>query len=393
MLMGSECTVDQLAIFTHPQLFIFISKRRMVLTSCSLSAIPFLGQTDATRLSMSSKQMSQALTCLDSEIPYVISSNYRDLRCNSKLGIRIAEDDGKIIYRNSDIIIWTYDKLKRIEHNMISPTQKTHGNFASELRNTLNVGQSFQKGDVIYEYDCFRKGIPSFGFNTFAAFFPFFGFNHEDSLTISQSFARKSKAKYIEKIYIPIYENTIIHKIYANVPGSFKYFPALGQKIKNDVVYRCYLPKDSNYVKIGSSMKTRTLDFLKKLKVSGLLSMTSMTPSGFVANDIKSKLSDAVISGIKIHYLDKNATLLDHELEVILKNLYNSYAKFAVDVYTDIQQKINEEFARNMLKRYYVFADRDTIRNNVVDLKHAVFLLELELTKEEQTEVGDKLAK
>ena len=69
-----------------------------MLTSCSLATTPFLGHTDSTRLSMSSKQMTQALTCLGSEVPYIISSDYRHLVNNSQLGIRVAEDDGMILF-------------------------------------------------------------------------------------------------------------------------------------------------------------------------------------------------------------------------------------------------------------------------------------------------------
>ena len=55
----------------------------MTITSINLSSLAFLGSCDSTRAQMAAKQMSQSLTHLNSEIPYVISSDYYHLVENS----------------------------------------------------------------------------------------------------------------------------------------------------------------------------------------------------------------------------------------------------------------------------------------------------------------------
>ncbi len=66
-----------------------------MIVSANLNSIPFLSSTDSTRASMSSKQIQQALTSINTEIPYVIGSDYHALSIFSKFGITLAEDDGK----------------------------------------------------------------------------------------------------------------------------------------------------------------------------------------------------------------------------------------------------------------------------------------------------------
>lgn len=148
----------------------------MAITSINLSTSPFMGSCDSTRAQMASKQMNQALTHPNCEIPYVISDEYRNLVETSDLGILVAKDDGKVYFNNNDIIIVYYKKLKDIVVKQIPLYKKTTGTFSSKLRFSLPQGSEFKKGDVIFSYDNFKNGIPSFGYNVMTGYFNFFGF-------------------------------------------------------------------------------------------------------------------------------------------------------------------------------------------------------------------------
>jgi len=66
-----------------------------MIVSVNLNTIPFLSSTDSTRASMSAKQIQQALTSLNTEIPYVIGSDYRSIVDSSRMGIVIQKMMGK----------------------------------------------------------------------------------------------------------------------------------------------------------------------------------------------------------------------------------------------------------------------------------------------------------
>jgi DNA-directed RNA polymerase beta subunit len=149
-----------------------------MITSVNLCTIPFLSSTDATRASMSAKQILQSLTCDNTEIPYVIGSDYHYLKQNSKMGLVIAIDDGKILYSNSELIIVHYSNINKIQDYYIPPVKKTHSIFGTKLRFNLTKDQIFKKGDILANYDCFLNGIPSYGYNVFTSYMPFFGLSN-----------------------------------------------------------------------------------------------------------------------------------------------------------------------------------------------------------------------
>jgi DNA-directed RNA polymerase beta subunit len=365
-----------------------------MITSVNLSSIPFLSSTDATRASMSAKQILQSLTCDNTEIPYVIGSDYHYLKQNSRMGIIIALDDGKILYSNSELIIVHYENLNKIQDYYIPPVKKTHSIFGTKLRFNLIKDQIFKKGDVLANYDCFLNGVPSYGYNVFTSYMPFFGLNHEDSIVISESFSKKAKAQFIDRVYIPIYEYTLLQKFYNDVQDSFIYFPGIGQKLKDDTLCCLISPKDT-LSPTYSDPKMKIQNVLKNMQLSDLLNLQSVDSSKFNIEKIKSKLEGAKISGFKIHRLRKfseKINMIDTNLQKVLENLYTHYSKFIVDIYSDLSQQFSTNMASTILGKYYMYSDDKFLQNKDIDVKNGCFLLEFELSKEDITHEGDKLA-
>lgn len=364
-----------------------------MITSVNLAAIPFISQTDSTRLQMSSKQVSQSLTSPNCEIPFVVSEEYYHITENSQMGIFLAKDSGIVQFNDGNIIILYYDKIDKIETHKIPPFKKCSANYASKLRFSLSKNSRFNKGHIIYEYDNFLNGIPTFGYNAMTALMAFFGLDHEDSIIISNSLAKKAEAQYIDKVYIPIYEHTILQKFYKDVDGSFEYFPSIGQKIIKNIVCCHFVPKNMDSIKIQNptDLRNKMLRLMKSMNISDLINMDIQGTSSLIINKIKTNVEDGYINGFKIHKLKREIKLLDIQLQKILEKLCSKYGDFVMNTYNELSTTFNEEFVTKILKQYYVYTDKEVNRGDV-DLKNAVYLLEFEVTKQDNSYLGDKFA-
>jgi len=364
-----------------------------MIVSVNLNTIPFLSSTDSTRASMSAKQIQQALTSLNTEIPYVIGSDYRSIVDSSRMGIVIAKDDGEVLFKNEDLIIVQYSNLQKIQDIHLPPIKKTTGSFGTRLRYALPEKSKFKKGDVLANYDCFISGVPSYGYNVFTAYMPFFGFNHEDAITISESLADKAKYYQIDKVYIPIYEYTLMQPFYKRYSNSYTYFPAVGQQIKDDIVCCLIAPRDSA-TKNYSDLKMKVQMALKNISLSDLLDLGFVGNDNFAIDKIKTKVDNGQVSGIKIHRFKKFKTqvMIDQQLESILDQLYLKYGTFITKTYSDLGKHFNHQYVEHILKKYYIYIEKSKGTRGDISLNNLVYLIELEISKEYSTVIGDKLA-
>jgi len=365
-----------------------------LITSINLNSIPFISSTDATRASMTSKQIQQALTSLNTEIPYVVGSDYLYVRDTSSMGIMLAKDDGKVVLKNDELLIIDYKNSKRLEELYIPLIKKTYSMFGTTLRFSIDEGKKFKKGDILASYDCFLNGIPTYGYNVFTGFFPFFGYNHEDSVVISESFAEKATVTFIDKVVIPIYEYTLMKQYYKDVANSYIYFPSIGQKIKDDVICCLALPKGIENISGNSEeVKNKVQAILRSSNLSHLLSLNIDKSSNFVLDGIKTKLSNGAISGMKIHRLKKEdqINMIDKQLQDILEKLYlNVYVQYIAGVYHTFSNKLPLDFTEQLMKKYYIYQDQKS--HLEMDLHDVCYLLEFEVTKQDTTHYGDKIA-
>jgi DNA-directed RNA polymerase beta subunit len=341
---------------------------------------------------MAAKQLAQSLSHRNCEVPYVIGKDYNCLSDNSPIGLLFAEDSGTVYYNRDDVLIYHYETLNKLEVKSIPPIKKTHGIYASSLRSSLPVNMKFNKGDILYEYDCFKNGIPSIGYNAFSAMMPCFGFNHEDSILISESFAEKTRANFVDKVYVPIYEYTLLQQLYDPSTNHFGFFPNIGEEIKNSLICCTLTPKITDNMKYGAhaNMKNKMMLLLKSMNLSDLLSIQNSLPNMNVEK-IKSKLEHGKVSGIKIHKLMDNVKLLDKRLQTVLDGLYKLYTNVFIDAYHELETKFMQDVAKDVLRRHYVYKDKDSVRGKL-DLKNVAYVLEIEVTDECQSHVGDKFA-
>jgi hypothetical protein len=273
------------------------------ITSVGIAGLPFISSCDSTRIQMAVKQINQSLTTKNCEVPFVISNDYKNLTNSSDMGIYIAQEDGKVYFNDNDVIIFYLNNSKKLTEKFIPQIKKSADNFGSTLRYSLKEGDEFKKGDIIYEYDCFRNGIPSFGYNVFTAYTTFFGFNHEDSAVISESFANKARVNFIKKLYIPIYDYSIFYPIYQHVKDSNIYFPAEGQKLENDTFLAKLQPKQNNVIYNARDMKNKMLSLFKNMNLSEFLNIQNININNISAECVvKSNLSSGIVNKLKVQF-------------------------------------------------------------------------------------------
>lgn len=336
--------------------------------------------------------MGQSLTHPDCEIPYTVSSEYRHLVNQSTAGIGIAKDEGEIKYNSCDLIILYYYNLDKIEVKHIPLIKHTSDNFASRLRFSMPKGTKFKKGEVLYSYDCFRNGVPSFGYNVFTGYFNFFGLNHEDGLVISESFAQKAKAQYVETLVIPIYEYTMLQPIYQNIENSNVYFPNIGQYVKDGTVCLTVHPRMQESIYSSKDMKHQMMVLLKTHNISDLLNLSANNLSRFSVTPQKTKVVDGFVSGIKIHRNPnkKNTQLVCTQLQDKINEIRQQYIYgHVVPAIEELSVELGREYPQHIAQSHLCYLDKNPITNRQ-DLKDAVFLIEFEISAEKESVIGDK---
>lgn len=343
-------------------------------TACNLTSTPFLGFSDSTRLQMSAKQLGQTITSTNCQIPKVIGNNYHYLSDTSRMFQSIAPLPGEIVFTNQDIMIVIFqgDIIKIFE---VPTNLHTSEVYATKLRFKREVGK-FKTGDLLLEYDCFKSSIPSFGLNILTCFMPFFGYNFEDSIVISQEVAEKCTSTKIEKISIPIYTHSLFKSIYNNDYGIL---PKMGEKIQESTIALEYKLKNNQ-----NAIRT-----LKMMDLSNFISAIDDN-SRFNTIPIISRLTNAKISDLRIHKINKSIKLIDKNLQNQINHLSHDYGFRIKETYESLSQIFNQDYVRHIISSNYMLLD--SIKRYKIQLKDLVYLIEVTLVKEEQSHIGDKFA-
>ena len=126
------------------------------------------------------------------------------------------------------------------------------------------------------------------------------------------------------------------------------------------------------------------------MNVSDLMNIENKS-SRFDVESIKSKVINGKVSGYKIHKLSKDIKLLDSKLQESLDKMYDSYFNnHVIKTYQELNSSIIDSFTKQILKKYIVFTEKKFMLNKK-EIKDCVYLIEMEITKEEKTYIGDKI--
>jgi DNA-directed RNA polymerase beta subunit len=350
-----------------------------MIVSTNLSPIPFLSNTDSTRLQMSGKQLPQTVTHINCERAKVIGSDWPKLTEASSMFIEFAENNGSIIYTDEYIMVVLYENKNKVYQKIyeVPEIQHTANNFATTLRYKKQEG-FIKKGELLFEYDCFRNKIPCYGYNVNTAYIPCFGFNFEDAYVISERFSKKAKTIKVETLTVPIYKYSLYQSIYPN--SKFKFLPEVGQKINGLTVCTQSIPK-SRDKKIKMLSDLTKDDFIEIVNDSFQFNFVSMI----------TKIENAEIDSYKVHKYSQNITLLDPNLQNWVELIRKDYVDTCQKAYLNLKSKLGADSAKIVMANYYVDNNpkKTSIHTPTEDL---VYIIEIKIKKEESTKIGDKFS-
>jgi len=331
---------------------------------------------------MAAKQLTQAITHPDCEIPMTIGSNYRHLTYNCNHFRLTAQDNGEVIYKNNNIMVLIYyNKHSTSKHETevydISPIQQCSSLYSTRLTYCVEEGR-FNKGDILYEYDSFKNGLPTYGYNLWTAYLPFFSYNHEDAIVISESAAERCKGTKTETVLIPIYTYSLFKHIYPD--SKYRFIPERGQKINDTTICVSCVAKNSN--------TTDPADYLKQMCITDFSTMVN-NEHQFSYRPIPSRIQGAKIHDIRIHQ-HVNKGPIDASLSNIIKRMYEDYQLYCLDIYQELMDITSKEEAVKTIGKYYI--NTKTLSKTHFDLSNLLYVLEVTVEKEYSVSIGDKLA-
>ncbi|MCF8354338.1 MAG: hypothetical protein K9H48_07780 [Melioribacteraceae bacterium] len=215
--------------------------------------------------------------------------------------------------------------------------------------------------------------------------------NHEDGLVISESLSDQAMSQFVETVYIPIFEHTLLQPIYQGDNEVSSYFPPLGKKIKGDVVISELKPRSSP-ISSGKELKNKMTTLLNSMNISELLNICSSNLTNFTVEHHKTKVKDGYLSGMKIHRLNKNAQLVDSNLQKNLEKIYKMYIlDYISESFHKLKERVSHNYAEQITRTHFLNIGNNFSTTNRQDLKQAVYILELEISRESKIELGDKL--
>ena len=198
--------------------------------SISTSFVPLCEHDDPVRLQMSSSQQRHAVM-LDKFDLALVQSGIEGMYSNYTTFLYTAEENGSVIYKDNDIVIVKYD----------SGTFKTfHVGYRKLYISVLdfyhvyyNVGDRFNKGDIIAESNFMKNSKICLGRNLRCCITPWYGYNYEDAIVVSERVKR-------EKIFCSVHYKEIVievpnNKVLLNITDSketYKVIPAVGDHVR-----------------------------------------------------------------------------------------------------------------------------------------------------------------
>nr|YP_010473927.1 RNA polymerase beta subunit [Corydalis brevirostrata]UHJ17528.1 RNA polymerase beta subunit [Corydalis chrysosphaera]UVH68140.1 RNA polymerase beta subunit [Corydalis brevirostrata]DBA09141.1 TPA_asm: RNA polymerase beta subunit [Corydalis capnoides] len=151
--------------------------------SIGASLIPFIEHNDANRALMSSNMQRQAVPLSRSEKCIVGTGLERQVALDSGVSA-IAEHEGKILYTDSDKIIFSsHGDTRNIPLLMY---QRSNKNTCMHQKSQVQRGNCIKKGQILADGVATVGGELALGKNILVAYMPWEGYNFEDAVLISE---------------------------------------------------------------------------------------------------------------------------------------------------------------------------------------------------------------
>ena len=359
------------------------SMEKEKLVSLGLRFIPFYNTTDTTRLQMVGKYFSfQAVPFENVEIPHCLSKNFEDIVANSNSEfIKIADDDGEVLLRTEDLIVVRYEN-GLIESYYIPEYKEIFKNFGTKLRFSLNTGDKFKLGDVIFEYYGFKNGIPTPGYNTLVAYGSIMFMNHEDAVIISESYAKRVGYWSYEEHIIPIYTYS---RLVQNSHG--KLLPEPGEKYSKDETI-LNLEKHLDLIEL-IKMFNDTKEYRYFLEIQRALNNPSNIST---KKEIVVAEKDEEIYSIEVFTINPNLSLIDSTTDDVLKQYAEETEKKFSKIKNDLISKFGKKRGEYLFKKHFYINKRRRLKEYEDSINNIKYLVRLIRLSKQNAKAGHKIS-
>ena len=159
-----------------------VSPKMMV--SIATAMIPFLENDDANRALMGANMQRQAVPLMTTQAPIVATGIEHKCAVDSGVCI-LAEDDGVVTRVDADHIGVRYDSGETREFKLIKFSRSNQGTCFNQRPN-VNVGDRFEKGEVLADGPSTSNGEISLGKNILVGYMNWEGYNYEDAILLNE---------------------------------------------------------------------------------------------------------------------------------------------------------------------------------------------------------------
>jgi len=314
--------------------------------SIPVSFTPFLRNNDQTRLQMAASQMRQAILLTSFDKP-MIEAGVESLYSDKTQSVRLAKNDGKVVFVNNNFIIVKYiDGEDEIFNIGIKNIYTENLDYYSNL----DVGSEFQKGDIIVRGSFISNEEKKiiFGRNLLTAVMPFHGFNYEDGIVISDRVKHKFRSIHHLDLSFTIPPDAILLSLSDN-----DYIPLPNpdfQKIFEEIGVKKEICKNENLEKYVCRNIEQPYAIMKKI------------PNGPI--DYYTLLKDS-----EKLYTEKTNNVLIYNVELYVNTYNDSIKRYADYISKKVELQINEEKKlQNIIYKYLPEEQaKDFINDNSLD--------------------------
>lgn len=204
-------------------------------TSIAISHVPFMEHNDATRLQMASSQQRHAVMLSDFDIP-LIQSGVEGLYTDQTSFMFRAERDGRIVFKDDNIIIAQYDNKECKAFNI--GYKKLFLSICDLYNTYFDVDEEFKAGDIIAESNYLTDGRLNVGKNLKTAVMIYYGYNYEDGIVISDKLVKDDSMTSVH--YLDLSYEVPPNKVLLNLNDNYKDYkpiPMPGDRFKKGDVY------------------------------------------------------------------------------------------------------------------------------------------------------------
>lgn len=202
--------------------------------SIPVSLVPFLEHDDQTRLQMASSQTRQAIMLQNFDQP-MIKSGCENLYTKYTQFVKVAKQDGEVIYMDNNYIFVLYDD-KTIDIFNIT-YRKIYISNLDVYNIYVKTGDKVKAGEILAESNFCKDGNINIGKNLLTVVMVYYGYNYEDGIIISDRVQKDGlfTSVHFEDMSFDIPMNKVLLSL--SNGNDYKPLPKVGDRIAKGEPY------------------------------------------------------------------------------------------------------------------------------------------------------------